>query len=118
MSKKTNDQLRAAYVEKLKQWLAATDEDILQVGSNEIAIPVVDSEGEDSYIVFTVKVPTGDRDGTPYDGYAMAEDYARKVAANTEKAEQRAKAKAAKIARDEAARAAKSEAKAKHRASR
>ena len=48
----------------------------------------------------------------------MAEDYARKVAANTEKAEQKAKAKAAKIARDEAARAAKSEAKAKHRASR
>ena len=112
MSKKaTNDALRNEWVTKILTLLS--DEDCQLAGSNEIAIPVVDAEGEDSWIVVSVKVPTGSRDGDPYDGYAMAQEYQMKQAAKADKAAADAKKKAAKIARDEAIRAKKAEAKAK-----
>jgi hypothetical protein len=112
MSKKaTNDALRSEWVAKLIAMLG--DEDVQLAGSNEIAIPVVDGEGEDNWITITVKVPTGSRDGDPYDGYAMAEEYRMKQAEKKEKADKAAKANAAKIARDEAMRAKRAEAKAK-----
>ena len=112
MSKKTtNDALRNEWVSKIVAMLA--DEDVQLAGSNEIAIPVVDGEGEDNWVTITVKVPSGSRDGDPYDGYAMAEEYRMKQAEKKEKAEKAAKEKAAKIARDEAMRAKRAEAKAK-----
>lgn len=102
MSKKTtNDALRAMYVDNLIEVLTAAGEDVLRVGSNEIAIPVVDAEGEDSYVVFTVKVPTGSRDGDAYDAYGLAQEYEMKQAEKKEKAEKAAKEKAVKIARDQ-----------------
>lgn len=102
MSKKaTNDALRAKYVEWLREKLEARDEDVLLVGTNEIAIPVVDGEGEDNYVVFTVKVPTGSRDGDAYDAYGLAQEYEMKQAEKKEKAEKAAKEKATKIARDQ-----------------
>ena len=102
MSKKaTIDALRADYVAKTMEMLKAAGEDVLVVGSNEIAIPVVDGEGEEQYIVFKVQVPTGSRDGDAYDGYAMAEDYAKNQRDKAEKAAKAAEAKARKIARDE-----------------
>ena len=112
MSKKaTNDALRNEWVARIMEMLA--DEDVQRAGSNEIAIPVVDAEGEDNWVTIVVKVPTGSRDGDPYDGYAMAQEYQMKQAAKAEKAAADAKKKAAKIARDEAMRAKKAEAKAK-----
>ena len=112
MSKKTtNDALRNEWVSKIVAMLV--DEDVQLAGSNEIAIPVVDGEGEDNWVTITIKVPTGSRDGDPYDGYAMAEEYRMKQAEKKEKAEKAAKEKAAKIARDEAMRAKRAEAKAK-----
>ena len=112
MSKKaTNDALRNEWVARILTLLS--EEDCQLAGSNEIAIPVVDAEGEDSWIVLSVKVPTGSRDGDPYDGYAMAQEYQMKQTAKAEKAAVDAKKKAAKIARDEAMRAKKAEAKAK-----
>ena len=102
MSKKaTNDALRNQYVEAVMKMLADAGEDVLRVGSNELAIPVVDAEGEDSYVVFTVKVPTGSRDGDAYDAYGLAQEYEMKQAEKKEKAEKAAKEKAAKIARDQ-----------------
>ena len=47
-----------------------------------------------------VKVPTGSRDGEPYDGYAKAEDYALKMKLKEEKAKEAKIAKEKKIARD------------------
>ena len=114
MSKKmTIDALRAKYVEMLREMLAGAEEEVLRVGSNELAIPVVDDEGEDQYVVFKVQVPSGSRDGDAYDAYGLAEAYAMHQAEKKEKAEEAARKKAAKIARDEAARKAKAEAKAK-----
>ena len=113
MSKKaTNDALRLDYTNKLVEALAALGEEVLRVGSNEIAIPVVDAEGEDNFVTFTVKVPTGSRDGDAYDGYSMAQDYAMKLEEKKVKAEKAAADKARKIARDEKMRKQKAKAKA------
>lgn len=117
MSKKaTNDALRNQYVEAVMKMLADAGEEVLRVGSNEIAIPTVDAEGEDSYVVFKVQVPTGSRDGDAYDAYGLAQEYEMKQAEKKEKAEKAAKEKAAKIARDQKMRELKAAAKAAHEA--
>ena len=48
--KQINDALRQEYVEKIIEALSAAGEEVLRVGSNVIAIPVVDAAGEDSYV--------------------------------------------------------------------
>lgn len=111
MSKKANDALRASYVAKLINMLKA-DEDVLRVDSNKIAIPVIDCEGEDSWVIFTVTVPTGSRDGDIYDGYSESEAYALKMVEKEAKAKEDEVKKAAKIARDKKAREQKAAAKA------
>lgn len=112
MSKATNEALRAQYLDMITKLLVKSDEVVLRVKSNEIAIPCVDAEGEDSFVVVTIKVPTGSRDGDPYDGYGEAESYEMACKQKAEKAAADAKKKAAKIARDEAMRAKKQAAKA------
>lgn len=111
-----HEELRAKYMKLVSDLLAEKDEEILVVGSNEIAIPCVDSEGNDEYMVITFKVPTGSRDGDIYDGYLMAEDYTRKVREQAEKAEKAKAEKEKKIARDKAQREAKAKAKAEREA--
>lgn len=114
MSKKaTNDALRLDYVSKLMEMLQAADEEVLRVGSNEIAIPVVDAEGEDNYVVFTVKVPLGSRDGEAYDAYGLAQEYEMKLVEKAEKKAKADEAKARKMARDAEMRKQKAEAKAR-----
>lgn len=95
------DSLRASYMEKVRDFLAAQGEEVLQVGSNEFAIPCVDGEGNDEFIVLNFKIPTGSRDGDAYDGYSMAEDYEMKKREREEKAKAAAEKKAKKIAKDE-----------------
>ena len=86
--KSLNDELRAIYLERVHKCLSLEDE-ILVVGANELAVPVVDTEGNEKWIVLTVKVPTGERNGDPYDGYAAAEDYRMRQVAKAEKAAER-----------------------------
>lgn len=85
--------------------------DALPVSASELAIPCLDDEGNEAWVLIKVSVPRGTRDGNggyiPYDGEAMAREYAEE---REEKAEKKAKAEAkkqAKIARDEKARAEK-----------
>ena len=113
--KALNEELRVSFMSRVRALFEGEDEEVLRTASNELCIPCVDSEGNDEFIVITFKVPTGSRDGEPYDGYGAAEDYAMKCADKAEKAEQAAKAKAEKIARDKAAREAKAKAKAEHK---
>jgi len=115
MSKKANDALRANYIAKLIEKFK-DDEDVLRVDSNKIAFPVVDEEGEDNWVVLTITIPTGSREGDPYDGYGEAESYALKTAQKEAKAKEAAIKKAAKIERDQKMRAAKAAAKAAHEA--
>lgn len=113
MSKKTNDALRADYVARLIEMMTGAGEEVLRTKSNEIAIPVVDADGEDNWVIFSVKVPTGSRDGDVYDGYGEAESYALNCKQKAEKAAADAEKKAKKIARDQAMREQKAAMKAK-----
>lgn len=85
--------------------------DVLPVSASEIALPVTDAEGNEKWILIKVSIPRGTRNGSggydPYDGYAVAEDYAEDC---KEKAQKKADAEAkkqAKIAKDEQKRAEK-----------
>jgi hypothetical protein len=113
MNKATNEALRAQYVELLTKLLADGGEEVLRVKSNELAIPCVDKDGEDNYVVVTIKVPVGSRDGDPYDGYGEAESYALSVKQKAERDAEKEKEKQKKIARDQAYRARQAENKAK-----
>ena len=99
--KSLNDELRALYLERVLACLSQEDE-VLVVGANELAIPVVDADGCEKWIVLAVKVPTGSRDGDAYDGYAMAEDYCLRQKAKTEKAAERARKTAERQAKAKA----------------
>ena len=100
-----NDEIKSHYFNRIRVLLEGLGEDVIQVKSNEIAFPVVDSEGNEKSVVIVIKVPTGANKGTePYDPYAMGEEFQMKERAKLEKAEKMAKAKAEKIARDKARR--------------
>ena len=92
--------LRNTYLSEVIDYFADHDE-VLRVKSNEIAIPVVGCEGNEDFIVITVKVPTGANKGTePYDGYSMAEEYEMKLKEKELKAKENAEKKKRKMERD------------------
>lgn len=81
--------------------------DILPISASELALPIVDSEGNEKFAVIKVSIPRGERDGNggyiPFDGYAAAEDWklvlaecADKAAKRKEKAERAEKERARK----------------------
>lgn len=105
--------VRNSYISLVSELLTNHGDEVLVTGSQELAIPIVNSEGDEGYMVLTFKIPKGSRDGDPYDGHAEAESYALHVAEKAAKAKEAAEKKAAKIAKDAKARAAKAEAKAK-----
>lgn len=107
-AKVLNDEIKVRFLEGVAEHLTQVGEEVLRTGSNEIALPVLDEEGNEKWLVLTFKVPTGSRDGDAYDGYSMAEDYKMKLQEKAEKA----KAKAEKAAKDKAKREAKSKEKA------
>lgn len=102
-TKVLNDEVRAKYISIINDALAAAGEEVLVVASNELAIPVLDSEKNDKWVVLTIKVPTGTRQGEEYDGYSMAEDYKIKLTNKALKAAEKAR----KAEADKAKRAAK-----------
>ena len=106
-AKVLNDEIKVRFLEGVAEHLSNVGEEVLRTGSNEIALPVLDEDGNEKWLVLTFKVPTGSRDGDAYDGYSMAEDYKMKLEEKAEKA----KAKAEKAAKDKAKREAKSEVK-------
>ena len=101
-SRKTlREEVKEKYVLSFMETLSKT-EDVLRVGSNEIAFPVIDSEGNEDYIVLTIKIPTGANKGTePYDGYAMADEYELRLKTKAEAKKKSEELKQKKIAKDE-----------------
>ncbi len=95
-----DEAIKVRFLEGVSEHLENCGEEVLRVGSNELALPVVDDEGNERWLVLTFKVPTGSRDGDAYDGYSMAEDYQMRLA---EKAAKQAE-KDAKAAKDKAKR--------------
>lgn len=93
--------LRNEYLEAIILNFLEKNEQVLRVKSNEIAIPVVGCEGNEDFIVVTVKVPTGANKGLePYDGFELAEDYEMKLAEKERKKIEAEKKKAEKIRKD------------------
>ena len=111
-----HEEIRNKFIKLITDFLVEQNEEVLTVGSNEIAVPCLDSEGNDEYMVITFKVPTGSRDGDAYDGYAMAEDYAKNQRDKAEKAAKAKVEKEKKIAKDKAMREQKAKAKAEREA--
>ena len=108
--KSERELIRAQFLESVSTYLDSLGNEVLRVKSNEIALPVVGCEGNEDFLVITFKVPTGaDKGMTPYDGYAMAEDYEMSCKAKAEKAKENAERKAKKVARDAEVRKRKAE---------
>lgn len=67
--------------------------DILPISASELALPIVDSEGNEKFAVIKVSIPRGERNGnggyTPFDGYAAAEDWKLVLAERADKAAKR-----------------------------
>ena len=108
-NKVLNDKLRERYLSIVSDALSVKDEEVLRVGSNELALPCLDEEGNEKFIVITIKVPTGSRDGEAYDGYSMAEDWEIKCKNKAEAAKKKAEEKAKKIEKDKKKREKKGE---------
>lgn len=102
--------LRGEFLQRIIDSFLSQNEEVLRVKSNEIAIPCVGCEGNEDFVVVTVKVPTGANKGLePYDGYEMAQDYEHKLTEKAEKAREKEEKKKAKIAKDKAIREKKKE---------
>ena len=115
--KALHEEIRQKFMAMLADYLTEQGEEVLRTKSNEIAIPTLDTEGNDEWCVITFKVPTGSRDdGEAYDGYGIAQQFAEHEAEKAEKAKQAKADKERKIARDKAQREAKAKAKAEHEA--
>lgn len=115
--KQLHEGIRAKFMKAITDYLTTQGEEVLQVKSNEIAIPTLDSEGNEEFLVLTFKVPTGSRDdGEAYDGYGVAQQYAESQAEKQEKAKADAEKKAKKIAKDKAQREALAKARAERQA--
>ena len=115
--KSERELIRAQFLESVSTYLDSLGNEVLRVKSNEIALPVVGCEGNEDFLVITFKVPTGaDKGMTPYDGYAMAEDYEMSCKAKADKARENAERKAKKVARDAEVRKRKAEITAKREA--
>ena len=106
--KQLDEEIKVRFLEGVTEHLENVGEEVLRVGSNELALPVVDSTGEERWLVLTFKVPTGSRDGDAYDGYAMKQDYDMNLAKKAAKAAENA----TKAAKDKAKREAKAKEKA------
>ena len=102
-AKVLNEEIKGRFLDGVAEHLTQVGEEVLRVGSNEIALPVLDEDGNEKWLVLTFKVPTGTRQGEAYDGYEMAEDYKMKLENKAIKEQQ----KAEKTAKDKAKREAK-----------
>jgi len=102
--KAMREMAKSAYIQKMMEMLAEAGEDLGMSGSNEFNFPIVHEDGTEDFIVVKVSIPTGSRDGDPYDGYAVRDEFKMKAVEKAEKAKSAAEAKAKKIAQDKARR--------------
>lgn len=114
--KALTDKLRSDYLQKAMSFFIDNGEEVMQTGTGDFCMPVVDDAGNESWVQIVVKIPNGSRDGEPFDGYSLAEDFKMKQAEKKAKAEKSQKEKEAKIAKDKAAREAKAAAREKRKA--
>lgn len=103
------NKLRNTYLDLIREMVTKEIEtDALTVSASELAIPCLDEEGNEKFVLIKVSIPRGTRNGEggydPYDGYAVAEDYAIDCKEKAQKKEDAEAKKQAKIAKDQKAR--------------
>lgn len=109
-TKNSREKIRIEYLNKLINFFNEEGEEVLRVKSNEIALPVVTENGDEEFVVFTVRVPTGStKDKEPYDAYNIAESYKIDCKVKEEKKADRERKKNEKIERDKIMREKKKE---------
>ena len=120
VSSKENKQANERYKEKVISTLVAFlksekggEQWVRQVASNAVAFPFVNDLGEEEVIKLTISVPTGSRDGEPYDMDLEADDFEEKQKAKAEKQKEAEEKKKKKIEADKKKREAKAEMKAR-----
>lgn len=100
--------LRTTYLDMIRNMISEQVEtDALSVSASELAIPCLDEEGNEKWVLIKVSIPRGTRNGSgydPYDGYALAEDYRIDCEEKAQKKAETEAKKKAKIAKDEKAR--------------
>lgn len=102
-NKQANERYRNLVIEKLMQFFKSEqggEEWVVQVANNAFGFPFVNDLGDDEIVKITVSIPTGDREGNPYDLDAEGESYQMAVKKKAEIAEKKAAAKAKKIETD------------------
>lgn len=103
-STKFKQNKRDEVLQFLTDILTENNEEVMRVGSNEIAFPTVLENGDEETIVVKVSIPTGTkgRDGErePYDPYTANKDYMDKVESKKIKEEQRREEREKKKERD------------------
>ena len=72
-------EIRENFLEKISEFFRKSDEDVQRTKSNQIAFPTLDRMDNEKWVVITVTVPKGSRDGDEYDGYSVAEEYQMKL---------------------------------------
>ena len=106
------NKLRNTYLDMIRNMVSSEVEtDALTVSASELAVPCLDEEGNEKFVLIKVSIPRGTRNGQggydPYDGYYIAEQYAGELRDKADYKAQKEAEKQAKIARDEKARAEK-----------
>ncbi len=105
---KVAKELRDKYLAILVQVMTENGEEVLQVAGTELAMPVVDAEGNDTWVTLKVTVPKGEKlekgkGYAGYDGYQQAEFYKNtQKEKEAKKAETAAKNKAKELAKEKA----------------
>lgn len=102
LREKLIDDLRKFLISKADEY-GYGEEDVLQVKSATLCVPMLDCEDNERDIKFSVVIAglgKKDNKGEEYDPYAEAEAYAMKQKEKAEKERKKAEEKAKKIARD------------------
>ena len=73
--KQKHEEIRSRYMKSVMEFLTNKGEEVLITGSQEIAIPCLDCEGDDEYIVITFKYNPSSRNVSvvflrPMDGFS------------------------------------------------
>lgn len=103
--------IRNDFLDSIMKYISESrDTDVLPVSASELAVPCLDAEGNEKWVLIKVSIPRGTRNGNgydPYDGYTAAEDYQFELAGKVEKKRVAEELKQAKIKADEKKRAEK-----------
>lgn len=103
--KQEQNKAREYFLKALMEFIESRGDEAIQIKNNEVAFPIVYRNGDEAFIVCTVRIPSGSRDGDIFDAYSLREEFKLNEKKKAEIAKRKEKEKAEKIKRDEKQRA-------------